>query len=169
MTSCQSSKLGSNSRKRQTPLPSIGSPDLRRSRQRALSSAAANRVVSLVFQPGYKISSRSPQPGQRKFCSAFSNTVSQPMHRSCDIWTEFDFDEVCWVIRIEVRGRLTSANLLSTAQILIGPVDPVGARRIEYIEVDRILHGFSLVRHMGRNCQHLASIHYDLFAVDPKF
>src|SRR5271155_4953282 len=90
------------------------------------------------------------------------------MHRSCDAWTKFDITGVGSVIRIEANARLTSANLLSTTQILIGLVDPVGARGIEYVEVYRILDGFGFVRHMWRNRQHLAGIDYDFFAIDPK-
>src|SRR5580692_652100 len=164
MTSC-SSEFGSNSRNRQTPLSSTGNPVVRRSRQSALSSAGCGGPP---LHPRYTISNRSPQMAQRKFCSTFSTSVLHPMHRSCDTWKEFDFDEVLSVIRIDASGRLVSANLLPTAQVLIRLADPVGARRIEYVEVHRILHRLRFVWHVRRNSQHVAGSHDDLFAIDPK-
>src|SRR6267143_2696311 len=54
-------------------------------------------------------------------------------------------------------------------QISVGPIDPVGARRVEDVEIDGICERLGPVWHVGRNGQDLARIHHNLFAVDPEF
>ena len=58
--------------------------------------------------------------------------------------------------------------LFFSSQILVGLVDPIGSRRIEDIEVDCVFHGFGLMRHVGRNAEHLAGVNHDFFAVNPE-
>src|ERR1700730_9170364 len=104
--SCQSAKLGSISRKRQTPLSSTGRPDVRRWRQSSRSTAAS---IPVEFQPGYTISSRSSQAEQRKFRAASWDTAPQPMHRSCDVGTGLESRRLRSVVGVEVSGILSRA------------------------------------------------------------
>src|SRR5580658_8618624 len=73
-----SGRMGSISRKRQTPLWSAEWSDVLRSRQRVLSAAAA---VGLDLTE-YLTSSRSPQWTQRKSRAASAKVAPQPMQRS---------------------------------------------------------------------------------------
>src|SRR5579862_2294501 len=59
-------------------------------------------------------------------------------------------------------------GLFRFAQVLISFIAPVGARRIEDVEVNGIFHRLGLVRHVRRNAENLACMHYDFFAVNPK-
>src|SRR5271155_532978 len=54
-------------------------------------------------------------------------------------------------------------------QIRVSLIDPVGARWIKNIKVDRILERLGPVWHVGRNGQDLARTHHNLFAIDPEF
>src|SRR5229473_4607858 len=54
-------------------------------------------------------------------------------------------------------------------QISVGLIDPVGAGRVEDIEIDGIREGLGPVWHVGRDRQDLAGIHHNHFAVDPEF
>jgi hypothetical protein len=48
---------------------------------------------------------------------------------------------------------------------VVGAVEPVLARRVEHIDVERVLESFGLVRHVGRDDQHLACAHDDLLGL----
>src|SRR3989442_1625562 len=80
MALCCSPKEGRTSRKRHTPLWSVGSCDERRSRHRALSVAASRGG----FAPGWgkTTSSKSPHVAQGKPDSATGVTAPQPMQRN---------------------------------------------------------------------------------------
>ncbi len=61
-----------------------------------------------------------------------------------------------------------SSRLFLAAQILVGFVDPVGARRIENVEVHRIFERFGLVRHVRRDAENFSGMHDNLLAIDPE-
>src|ERR1700731_3493567 len=67
--------------------------------------------------------------------------------------------------------RLTkwSRKLFRASQVLIGLIDPIGAGRIEDIEVDSIFDSLGFMRHVGGNAEDLARVNDDFLAVDPKF
>src|ERR1700736_3066971 len=165
MTWLQSCNAGRISRKRQTPLSSRAFQEVRRCSQSCLSPAASNpaaRIPELVFQPGKATSSRSPQCAQRTLLAPSSPTAPHAMQRNCDTPVSTLDANAAWsVIQLLAYGM---DELLVSAQVLISLANPVGARRIEYIEVNRVHHGFRLVRHVGRDGQDLAGIHHDLFA-----
>src|SRR5947208_6449280 len=48
-------------------------------------------------------------------------------------------------------------------QISVGLLEPVLARRIEHVHIERILQRMRLVRHVARQMEHLARAHHDLF------
>src|SRR5258706_11935725 len=78
---------GRSSRKRQTPLWSSASPEVRRLSQRDLRAAGlveerAPRPFKSEAHPGKKNSSRSPQAVQRKSGAAKSGVAPQQMQRS---------------------------------------------------------------------------------------
>src|SRR5258706_6527034 len=78
---------GRSSRKRQTPLWSSASPEVRRLSQRDLRAAGlveerAPRPFKSEVHPGKKNSSRSPQAVQRKSGAAKSGVAPQQMQRS---------------------------------------------------------------------------------------
>ena len=52
------------------------------------------------------------------------------------------------------------------AQIGVGFVDPIGARRGEDVEVDGIFEGLGLVGHMGRDAEDLPGAHGDGLSAD---
>jgi len=56
----------------------------------------------------------------------------------------------------------------AATKVLISLVNPVGTRRVEYVQVNRVHHGLCLVRHVWRDGQDLACIHYYLFAINPE-
>ncbi len=58
---------------------------------------------------------------------------------------------------------------LAAAQVFVGLLDPVFARRIEDIEIDGVFQGLGLVRHVARDEQDLAGFDNDDLAVDPEF
>ena len=64
------------------------------------------------------------------------------------------------------RGHGT--GLFLSSQILVGSVDPVGARWRKDVEVDSVFEGFGFVRHVGGNAESFAGVYDDLFAVDPE-
>src|SRR6266436_6384010 len=72
---------GRSSRKRQTPLWSSGSLEVRRLSQRDFSAAGSKAGESEVH-PGKKNSSRSPQAEQRKSWPAESGVAPQEIQRS---------------------------------------------------------------------------------------
>jgi hypothetical protein len=53
-------------------------------------------------------------------------------------------------------------------QVTIGFIDPIGPRRIEDIEVNRVFHGLGFVRHIWRDGEYLAGVHYNFFSIDIK-
>ena len=59
-------------------------------------------------------------------------------------------------------------TLLFSTQVLVGLVDPVGAGRMENVEIDGIFQGLSFVRHVWRDGQHFAGIHDKNLSVDPE-
>jgi hypothetical protein len=59
-------------------------------------------------------------------------------------------------------------RLFLSPEILVGLVDPIGARRIEYIEIDGVFERLGLVRHVRGNAEHFAGMDDDFFAVDPE-
>jgi hypothetical protein len=59
-------------------------------------------------------------------------------------------------------------KLFLASQVLISFVDPIGARGIEDIKIDRVFESFSLVRHVRRNAEHLTRVDNDLLAVNPE-
>src|ERR1700733_12919174 len=73
-------------------------------------------------------------------------------------------------IRISIRsdGERHAVDLLFVPEILIGAVDPVGARWSEDIEVNGIFKGLGLVRHVRGNAQHFAGVNCNFLAVDPE-
>jgi hypothetical protein len=86
------------------------------------------------------------------------------MQRSCDTPGSTPDANAAWsVIQLLAYGM---GELLVSAQVLISLVNPVGARRIEYVEINRVLHGFRFVRQVRRDGQDLARMHHDLFAVN---
>ena len=88
------------------------------------------------------------------------------MQRNCETpASSFDMEAAWSVIQVLAYGM---DGLFAATQVLISLVNPVGARRIEYIKIDRVLHGFRPVRHVRRDGQHLAGVHHDLFAVNPE-
>jgi hypothetical protein len=62
----------------------------------------------------------------------------------------------------------TKNRLFVAAQVLVGLIDPVGAWRIENIQVNRILKRFSLVRHVGRDAKNFSRVDNNFLAVDPE-
>jgi hypothetical protein len=62
------------------------------------------------------------------------------------------------------RGR---ADLFAP-EIAIGFCEPIGPRRVKDVEVNGIFKGLGLVRHIGRNGEHLTATNDDLSAVDQK-
>ena len=54
-------------------------------------------------------------------------------------------------------------------EILVRVIQPVLPDRAEHVELERILEGFRLVLDPGRDVQHLAFAHGDLFAADHEF
>src|SRR6185312_8586777 len=58
-------------------------------------------------------------------------------------------------------------NALFT-QVTISFVDPVGPRRIEDVEVNRVFHGLSFVRHIWRDGEHFSGGHHNFFSIDIK-
>ena len=60
-------------------------------------------------------------------------------------------------------------GLLRTPQILVAFIDPIGAGRGEDIEIDCVFNRLGLMGHVGRNAEHFAGMHDDLFSVDPEF
>lgn len=74
-------------------------------------------------------------------------------------------------LRKRSYGRVGMTNpmkLLLAAEVLVGFVDPVFARRIEDVEIDRVHQRFGFMRHVGRNGQDFARTHDDFFSVDPE-
>jgi hypothetical protein len=63
---------------------------------------------------------------------------------------------------------LSKSALLST-QVFVGFIDPVGAWRVENVEVDSIFQGFCFVRHMGRDGQDVTGAYHDDLSIDPEF
>ena len=55
------------------------------------------------------------------------------------------------------------------AQVSVGLINPVGAGRVEDVEIDGIRERLGPMWHVGRNCQDLTRIHHNLLAVDPEF
>ena len=55
------------------------------------------------------------------------------------------------------------------AQVSVGLINPVGAGRVEDVEIDGIRERLGPMWHVGRDGQDLAGIHHNLFAVDPEF
>ena len=95
-----------------------------------------------------------------------SPTAAHAMQRNCETpGSSFEADAAWSVIQVLAYGM---DRLFAAAQVLISLVNPVGARRVEDIEIDRVQQGFSFVRHVRRNGQDLARIHHDLLAVNPE-
>src|SRR5271165_1324718 len=131
----RSATNGRSSRKRQTPLRSTADWERRRWRQVDFSSSALGLAS---FQPGYVISSRSPQLAQRKFWAASSLRLPQAMQRKRKS-VERGFRDTSGV---EVGRGGISSILFLFPEILVGLVDPIGAGRIEDVEVDGICERF---------------------------
>src|SRR3984893_6860475 len=168
MTRFQSCKAGRISRKRQTPLSSSAFQEVRRCNQSSLRPAASSpaaRVTPFVFQPGKTTSNRSPHCAQRTLLAPSSPTAPHAIQRNCDTPVSNLDANAAWSVTLLAYGM--DESLVST-QVLISLVNPVGARRIEYIEVNRVVQGFRLVRHVRRDGQNFAGIHHDLLAVDPE-
>jgi hypothetical protein len=51
---------------------------------------------------------------------------------------------------------------------LVGLVDPIGAGRIENIEVNRVFERLGFVRHVGGDAEHFAGVDDDFLAIDPE-
>jgi len=65
--------------------------------------------------------------------------------------------------------RYTGSSTHVLAQICVGFIDPVGARRVKDVEIDGVHERLGPMRHVGRNGQNFARVHDDLFAIDPEF
>jgi len=63
---------------------------------------------------------------------------------------------------------MVQRNLPPATQIFVGLLNPVGARRMEYVKIHCIREGLCFVRHMRRNDQHFAGVYYQLSAINPK-
>lgn len=70
-----------------------------------------------------------------------------------------------WGIHGNIDRGFSRASL---AQVRVGARHPVGAGRIEDIEVYRVFHRFGFVRHVGGDGQNFAGLDYDFFVVDPE-
>src|SRR3984957_15141419 len=164
---CSVGMCGSNSRKRQTPLLSKGSRELRRLSHSAFSVAASGASTT---QPGKKNSSRSPQFSPRNSRPAESGMAPHVMQRSfAFVSVFFSIDNMADHQTMEERSPpALNYHALSLAQIRVGFVHPIGARWIENVKVDRVFERFCFMRHVRRNRQHFSGIHHDFFAVNPE-
>ncbi len=66
------------------------------------------------------------------------------------------------------RKEAWNGKLFLASQILVGLVDPIGAGRIEDVEVDGIFERLGFVRHVRGDAQNLAGVDHDFVAVDRK-
>src|SRR5580765_3115637 len=57
-------------------------------------------------------------------------------------------------------------DLLLSPQVLIGLINPVGARRSKDVEIDSVFQGQRLMRHVRRNTEHFSRVNDNFFAVD---
>src|SRR5437762_1542141 len=65
------------------------------------------------------------------------------------------------------RGAgLKHTSLLTEVGIALA--EPIRARRMEDVEIDCVFKCFSLVRHIGRNSEHLARANDNFFSIDRK-
>jgi hypothetical protein len=51
---------------------------------------------------------------------------------------------------------------------LVSLIDPIGARRIENVEIDRVFERLSFVRHVGGDAENFAGVDNDFLTVDPE-
>ena len=88
------------------------------------------------------------------------------MQRNCDTpVSTLDANAAGSVIQLLAYGM---DELLVSAQVLISLVNPVGAWRVEDVEINRVRQGFRFVRHVRRDGQNLARVYDDLLAINPK-
>ena len=150
------------------PLSSSGLKEVRRRRQSSFSAAASNPPApALVFHPGYTTSSRSPHFGATDVLgSVFA-------HRSAPNAAQLAkrlFPVVTWRRPVQsFRYKHTGWDrLFAATQVLISLVNPVCTRRVKDVKVNRVRQCFRPVRHVRRDGEHLARVHYHLFAVNPE-
>ena len=75
------------------------------------------------------------------------------MQRNCETpGPSFEADAAWSVIQVLAYGM---DRLFAATQVLISLINPVGARRIEHIEIDGVQQGLGFVRHMRRDGQDL--------------
>jgi hypothetical protein len=108
------------------------------------------------------ISSRLPHSEQQKSCAAWLATEPQPMQRNRNVaWPGSEpFSEV-------VDEGMDERLFLAT-QVLVSLVDPIGARRIENIQVYRVFERLSFVRHVSGDAENFAGVNHNLSPVDPE-
>jgi hypothetical protein len=61
-----------------------------------------------------------------------------------------------------------SRRLSLSSQVLIGSIDPIGARRIENVEIHGVFERLGLVRHIRGNAENFSGVDHNLLAVNPK-
>src|ERR1019366_4382058 len=85
-------------------------------------------------------------------------------------WTEAGWVQnlACQNLDQKWRKKAWNRRLFLASQVLVGFVDPIGAGRIENVEVHRVFERLGLVRHVGGDAEHFAGVDDNFLAVDPE-
>ena len=107
------------------------------------------------FQDESVISSRLPHSGQRKVLFGSAGDPNRSRCNGNETWPG-------WVENPSQKwweeGMDEMSDYFWPRKILVGFVDPIGARGIEHIEVDGVFKRLSLVRHVGWDAEHFAGV-----------